>query len=540
MDHPNDSASLATITHAPRISDETYSRVNELLDWIGECGDDQDLHNTVIPAIQQAGVPIALQERIITAIHRKLKFWDNPLPIARLRALIFPPPLPRATVDADALPAWAKSYCFVANGNRFYNTDNGKSMDMIGFQAIFGEKMPVNAAGRRDNAAERCLHFWGMPKVDEVGYRPDCGPFYEWDGARYANSYSPSSLPAVATQYTTQGLAGIAAFQHMLYDMCGRRDDVYLNLLYWYAHNVQHPGVKIRWAPIVKGIHGDGKTLAIAVLRSAMGYRNLSTTSNSNIANSGGFTDWAVRGAVNVIEEIMLTGKARHQLYNAMKEFVSNDVVDVNPKGAKPHQTWNSTNHYANTNHNDALPLESTDRRWFVIFTPWPDIAGMLVYCGLDAAGWKARTDAIDYAKNQCAGELRAWLLSITIPATFDINGSAMMTPEKRRMMASSEDEAESAAKSIIVDGAHGVTARVFSSAHLSRLLEARSRFDSFDMPQGKALHHMFTRMGFSNIAERVKWNGETCRIWIKNGVELTNDEIRCQLDQSSPQLSPP
>ena len=32
-------------------------------------------------------------------------------------------------------------------------------------------------------------------------------------------------------------------------------------------------------------LHGDGKTLLFAVLRAAMGYRNVATTSNSNISN---------------------------------------------------------------------------------------------------------------------------------------------------------------------------------------------------------------------------------------------------------------
>jgi len=524
---------LATVSRAPVISEETAADVREILDWIAACGDSVELHNEVIPSIRDRGLPRVFHGQIVQAIEHKLKFSGAPISRADLRALLFPPALPRATVDPDAMPDWARPYCFVANGNRFYNTDNGKSMDMIGFQAIYGEKMPVNSNGKRDNAAERCLHFWGMPKVDEIGYRPDCGPIYEWDGAKYANSYSPTSLPAVAPLYTPQGWAGITAFQALLYDMCGRRDDVYLNLLYWMAHNVQRPGVKIRWSPILKGIHGDGKTLTAAVLRAVMGYRNVSTTSNSNIANSGGFTDWAVRGAVNVIEEIMLTGKLRHQLYNAMKEFISNNIVDINPKGARPYQAWNCTNHWANTNHNDALPLEPTDRRWFVIFTPWADMAGMLAYCGLDAAGWKARTDAIDHAKNHCAGELRAWFLSFPIPDSFDINGSAMMTPEKRRMMSSGEDEAESVAKAIIAQGAHGVTARVFSSAHLARLLEARARFDSFAMPQGKALHHMYTRMGFSKLERDVKWNSTACTVWLRNGVELTNEEIRSELSIS-------
>lgn len=529
----------APVTQAtgPRIAPEQFAVVERLLSLVSACGNEQELHNEVFPAITAAGVPGALQERLVGAVKAKLAFWDNKIAVGKVRATLFPPPLREPA--GEELPDWAKKYCWVTSQDAFYNTENGDFLSLRSFDVAFGRMMPVGDSGRRVSAAERCTQFWNMPIVEQVGYRPDCGPFYEWDGVRFANSYSPSSLPECAAAYSAEGLAGIEAFQSMLYDMCGRRDGVFRNLLYWYAHNVQRPGKKIRWAPIIKGIHGDGKTLAVTVLRAAMGHRNLSTTSNSNIANSGGFTDWAVPGAVNVIEEIMLTGRQRHQLYNAMKEFISNNVVDVNVKGGKPRQQWNCTNHYANTNHNDALPLESTDRRWFVIFTPWASTDEMLLYCGLDAASWKRRTDAIDAAKERCAGELRAWLLGITIPAEFDIGGSAMMTPEKRRMLASSKDDAESVIESLIADGAVGICRDVVSTSHLSRLVAQRSQGGAFDVPKTTALSFILTRLGYSKVDDRIKWRGETLRIWLRNGVELTNDEVRDKLDNTSPNMSP-
>lgn len=527
-----------------RVSPEVFAKVEALLDDVSACGDELTLHNVVIPRIQEVGVPGALQERLVSAVKAKLSFWDNKMGVGKIRALLFPPAAQAiASDDGSALPQWAQPYAYVATTERFFNTNNGVELSVGSFHATYGRFMQVTEQGRRENAAEKCLHFWGMPIAERLGYRPDCPAFYQWEGVNYANLYSPSSVPTPATAYTEAGLAGINAFQTMLYDMCGRRDEVFRTLLYWMAHNVQQPGVKIRWSPILKGVHGDGKTLATAVLRAAMGMRNVSTTSNSNISNSGGFTDWAVRGAVNIIEEIMLTGKARHQLYNAMKEFITNNITDINPKGAKPYQAWNCTNHIALTNHNDALPMEKTDRRWFVIFTPWSDLFGMMRYCGLDAAGWKARTDAIDHAKNHCASELRAWFLGVAIPASFDISGSALVTPEKMRMMASSSDNAESAAMSIISSGGVGVTENVISSSHLSRLLQIRSQIDGFDMPKGMGLNHMFTRLGYSKVEKQIKWQTQTHTIWLKDGVELTNDEIRLALDNSNltqTQLKPP
>jgi hypothetical protein len=163
----------------------------------------------------------------------------------------------------------------------------------------------------------------------------------------------------------------------------------------------------------------------------------------------------------------------------------------------------------------------------------------MMLYCGLDAAGWKQRTDRIDHAKNHCADELRAWFLGIPIPEDFDINGSAMMTPEKQRMMASSTDSAESVAMSIIQQGSVGITDTVVSSSHLSRLLEIHSQVEKFDMPKGMALNNMFTRLGYSKVEKQVKWQGQTYTIWVKDGVELTNDEIRLVLDKSNPNSNP-
>lgn len=517
---------------APKlVTPELFARVEQLLDQVSACPDELTMHNEVVPAIQQAGVPGALQERLVSAVQRKMKFWDNNMGIAKLRALLFPPAMRR--VDESGLPAWAQGYCWVTNGDYFFNLNNGQQMTMLGFQAVYGRFMPITESGRRENAAEKCLHFWNMPVVERTGYRPDQGPYYEWDGVSYANLYSPSSLPAVADGYTAAGVAGIEAFQRHMYDMCGRRDDVFRALMYWFAHNVQHPGRKIRWSPIIKGVNGDGKTLLTYMLRAAMGYRNVSTTSNSNLKNSGGFTDWAVRGAVNIIEEIMLKGEQRHAIYNETKEFITNNLIDINPKGSKPYQAYNTTNHIALTNHNDALPLEKTDRRWFVIFTPWGSLDEMMSYCGIDGAGWKARTEAMNRAKEECAGELRKWFLAMEIPADFDIDGSAMETPEKRRMKALGQDVAETVALDIIENSTvAGITRDVFSSAILTQQLTWRANQERFDIPKTNNLNFMLTRMGYSQHDKPIKWNGQTHRIWLRNGVELNNDEIRLRLDR--------
>jgi hypothetical protein len=512
------------------ISDEAKVRFTTLMDLIGGCGSVDEMHNDVIPVIVKEAMPVVYVEPLAQAINEKLALFKAKLPIGQLRKLLRPP-----VIASNEVPLWVQKHCYVKDTDKFFDMETGADMSMQGFRAEYARLMPMRETGSREDPVAWSLERWGMRTVQRVGYRPDQGSYFEWDGIEYANNYSAVSIPATATTMSEGGRAAIAAFQAHLWDMCGRREDVYFALLYWFAHNVQHPGVKIRWSPLLKGTQGDGKTLCFNLLRAAMGFRNVSVTGNATLNNSGGFNDWAVKAAVNVIEEIWLVGRARHALYNAMKEFISNDVANINFKGKTTATTFNVTNHAATSNHNDAIPLEKNDRRWLVIFTPWNTLAEMLRYCGLTAEGWKARTDAMDRGWKHHAGELRAWFLSLAIPASFDKDGSALLTPERAQMIATGMEDVESIAAQIIEDGGTGISSRVFSSACLSQILKMRAQFENFDIPKTTALSHMLTRLGYSKLSRPLRWRGNTHTIWIRNGISENTENLRLELDATLP-----
>lgn len=508
------------------ISPELSARVNELLDMVSSCGNVDEMHAIVIPTIQQARIPLVYAERLVRAVNKQLDLWDSKLPIARLRHMLCPPVVQRA--DATDAPEWVHQHCYVKEGDFFFNVTNGARLSLQGFIAEHGRLMPLKDNGSRENAAEWALHRWGMATVHRVAYRPDEGSYFTWDGLDYVNSYNASTVPS-AMAMSQVAIDGVEAFKSLLWDMCARRIDVYEQVLHWMAWCVQNPGRKLMWSPIFKGVQGDGKSIVGVMLRSVMGWRNVTVTGNSTLRNSGGFNDWAVGGAVNVIEEIMLRGKERHAIYNAMKEFITNDVVNINPKGKATYMCRNVTNHMATTNHADALPLERGDRRWMVIFTPWDSLAEMLSYSGLSEGAFQARFDAIDVAMKTVGGELRTWFLSITARPS----RQSPWTPEKARMEVTSKDSAETIAAQIIEEGAHGVTAKVLSSSCLTHLLKTRALMDSIDMPKGMEVNHMLTRLGFSQFDRPIKWEGKTHRIWIKNGVNDDLDNLRAVLDTS-------
>jgi Family of unknown function (DUF5906) len=525
---------IATVSAGPAggvlITQEVKERVAALLDMVSACGTMEDMHNLVVPEIQRANVPGVYHEQLVRVVNAQLDIWHAKLPVGKLRMLLFPPALQPQGLDTDA-PEWLQKHCYVTDGDFFFDNENAARLSPQGFIAQYARFMPAKLTGGRENPVEWAFTRWNITTVHHLGYRPDKPQYFQWDGFDYANLYSPATIPAVEA-FTEEGIAGIAALQATMWDMCGRREDVFYQLLWWFAHNVQHPGVKIRWSPVIKGCPGDAKTILSNVLRAAMGYRNVGVTGNNTLHASGGFDDWKVGSAVNCIEEIYLAGKERFQLYNAMKDCITNDVLGVNAKGGKTYKTWNITNHFALTNHNNAIPLEKNDRRWFTIFTPWYSLPDMYAYCGMTEAQWQARTKAIDRAWKNHGGELRNWFLSIPIGTAFDPDGSAMMTPEKQQMIASSQDDAESVAESIISDGARGITNNVILSSCLSNLLRLKAARDGIDFPKTTQLNHMLTRLGYSKLPKQTKIMGATHTVWVKNGFM---GDIKQELETGEP-----
>lgn len=498
-----------------------------LLDLVASATSPEDMLDRVIPAVQGHRLNAMQVERLAKSANKLLDLWDAKLPIGRLRALLSPPAV-RALDDA---PEWINHYCYVQSCDKFYNITNGAEISMLGFAAEYTRCMPMKDNGQRENPVDWAFNHWGMRTVHRMEYRPDQPAYFSVEGLEFVNTYNPASVPACASEYSEAGSAGILAFQHHLFDMCGRRPDVYMQVLYWMAHNVQKPGVKIRWSPLFKGVQGDGKTLVSTVLKAAMGSRNVKITGNATLNANGGFTDWAMGAALNIIEEIRIVGPERHKLYNFTKEFVSNDVVNINAKGGRTYTTTNTTNHWANSNYNDAIPLAEDDRRWLIVFTPWASLPEMYDYCGITSETWKQRTDMIDTLWRQCPGEVRTWFLSMKIDATFNKDGSAMHTPERLAMIATSSDDMDDIAKDIIEEGTTpGVTRNVISSSLLIQALRIRGTMANQEVPKGMAVNYLLTRLGYSKHPKMVKFNGSTHTVYVRNGKSYSNDEIRSNL----------
>jgi hypothetical protein len=387
--------------------------------------------------------------------------------------------------------------------------------------------MPMKPGGAREDPVQWLRERWNIVTVDDVEYRPDQPPVFSHGGRTLANEFRASTMPTpvVGSDECSQC---IELFRQHIAAVVNQRPEIFAALLGWIAHNVQRPGVKIGWAPLIKGVGGDGKSIIGELLFAAMGEANVKITSTATISNSGGFTDWAIGGCVNVIEEIRLEGKERRKLYNSMKTIIGDNRVNPNRKNNPSVKTLtNITNHIAFTNYEDATPIENGDRRWGVIFTPWPDADSAARIKGLvDASKLPAYFERLGVSMRTEPGAWRAWLMGIDL-AGFQANGRAPATTERDSMVISGEDFTEQTIRDCIERGCSGVNIDVFCSASLMAMVQR----EMGEKPDTKSWNRLLTDIGYRQVKPSW-WNGKTRRIWVK--FPMDHDKIIENLNKSA------
>lgn len=502
-----------------------HTAIDKLISDINNTGKYEELTDVVIPTIGPMNIPDLHTERVVQALRKRLEIFDSKPPIAKIRQLVRPP------VAADAIihrpPAWFAPFCYVRRTETFYNTLTGSHFTADNFRVEFSRYMPYKLNNEREDPLKAARDKWSVVTVEDTLYRPDCDVFFEYGQHEYANEFLPSSLPTV-TQPSPECIAAIQAFQQHLFLICGHREALYYQLLWWIAHNVQKPGRKIRWTPIIKGVPGDGKSIVSDVMRAALGISNVKMTSISSLANSGGFTDWASGAAVNFIEEIQLTGKERYKLFNAMKTYIADNFIDINRKGrASGMSVTNVTNHWANTNYGDALPLDDGDRRWCVVFTPYTTIEEAAAAKGLaDVDALVAHFKMLGTSMRAEPGAWRGWLLGIDTSA-FVPDGRAPDTGEKSSMKLMSQDPMDQSVIDVLEQGGQGITKECFSSSVLMTTVAIRTG----EKVSNRHWNMTLSRLGYLQMEKTVWWNNQTHRIWAKKS--LTKDEIKTILDKT-------
>lgn len=271
--------------------------------------------------------------------------------------------------STDALSkAWEplfKDWCYVVADKEFINTETGARMDKEGaadyWKRQMAERDMVGEEFEDLNPVQAYMVEVGARQVQSAEYLPGGERYYIRGGIHYLNTWTDSR---VEPDYSPAAIKAGKRFVEHVHRLVPNRAEAELVLDYL-AAMVLCPGRKFRWALVLKGDYGNGKTALADALRGMLGNRNFSVPENEQLEER--FTDWLDGSQAIIVEELM--GEDRQSLENKLKTFVSNDVVTIRPFGKKARRAPNRANFLMFTNHDNAIRLSKGDRRYCVIQT---------------------------------------------------------------------------------------------------------------------------------------------------------------------------
>nr|WP_247714028.1 primase-helicase family protein [Qipengyuania xiamenensis] len=144
----------------------------------------------------------------------------------------------------------------------------------------------------------------------------------------------------------------------------GEYSDQFLDFL---GHAEQEPGVLPHFGWIhISRVHGKGRNWVSGVLARLWPGNVASSLDLMSILDDS-FNDRLSRCICAIVDEINEGGSQSYQHAQALRQLVTAEVREINPKYGRRHMEYNSTRWIFFSNHTGALPLGDEDRRFFVV-----------------------------------------------------------------------------------------------------------------------------------------------------------------------------
>lgn len=433
--------------------------------------------------------------------------------------------------EGSPLERLRSDWYFLGGRAAFRNIHTGAEVKLGAFDLMHQRYIPKMGTAPngdsltkdREVAPSEFLVAYGMGKVaHDTMYLPSQDSVdISIDGVDYLNSYLSKYVPAASDAWL--GHWAVDVWQQHL-EMILPTD--WNLLLVWLAYNVQNPGKKVLWAPIVKGTQGDGKTTISKMLGAVMGSRNVKVVSTESLFSD--FTGYAEGACVAFLEEIRVKGHNRHDAMNKLKPLVTNEVIEVVRKGQDGRNVPNVTNYMAFTNFEDALVIDANDRRWGVFFTRFPDREA-LAAAGVNAEYWNRLHRSVE----EHADVLRAWLLAVDT-SDFDPKAAPPITAAKAAMIASSISSEAASLQEVVSLGRLGVARH----AAITDMVNTVMKQDHGITLATTRMAQSFAEIGWEPYGQ-IKWQGKARRVYIDGKYpwpadeNLKRAEVRRMLDET-------
>lgn len=481
------------------------------------------LETVISPAIRSAKLNAVDREVLKNEMQVALKRVTGvKVPIKVAGAMVTPA---REQMAGDA-PDWAEAWVWDSETDCFVEVDKKIFITERSYNARYDRMMTefADSNGNVPKAADYSLRVWRTRIVDRTQYLPAAyNPkiqdkltrvIYTEDEMVFFNLYQPNTL-AIPDRLTKNQRAAIAVLEEHLEMLLPDERERRLFVDYL-AYCVKFPGKKIRWAPLLKGIEGDGKSAFVILMHYCLGRHNVRVLDSATLEKSD-FSGWSTGQCFTGVEEIKLHGHNRYDVYNKLKPYISNDYVEVHRKGKDPYNVPNTTNYLLLTNFDDGVPVTDNDRRIMFLSSPFRSkeemFAAVLERTGLASTEYFDRL--FDKVIKEEAGAICRWLMDRELSPEFSPDGRAPITEARERAVDLSMMEDEIAVRAVLEEQALGVYPTMLSTWHLTQ--------------QVRDIHNLVIRntrypiilekLGFTKAKKQVKWRGRVTWLYVRGAV---------------------
>lgn len=417
-------------------------------------------------------------------------------------------------------PPWTRGLVYIATTNSFLRQQTRQHYSLEAFDNVYSRKLlptleELQASDKEVTDGALCtpkfkpsaflLNHLQCQTVDDVAYNPSEPEkiIFREEGKLYVNLYRQNSY-----RKADKDLADYAddVLHDHLTNLIGE-PEYRTMLLDWMAHNVQFPGVKVRWAILLQGGEGCGKTMLSEVMTSVLGADNVILIDKESIKR--GWNEWAFGSQIVTIEEIRVAGQNRHDIMNTLKPLITNERVSVNERNRGTRTVRNVTNYMAFTNHHDALAINDESRRWFILKSPLQKKEQIRDIVDRDPDYFARFADML----KTHAGGLRYILENRTISDSFKANGPAPSTIYLQEMIEDSSNELAGFLENLWEDEANPLIRRdVIASAQLQHAIDMAGLRNMHPNHVAKLIREI----GFKKLEGRHTVANERQTIWYR------------------------
>lgn len=433
---------------------------------------------------------------------------------------------PVIALPDNQLPPWARGICFVSMTDSFYDRVVGRTFSPGALDRFFSRYFKGGDEDRPGNRPQDyLLNVANIPTVHDYRYSPAHAddPFFEESNVRYVNTYH-KTYPA--PDPTTAEEAGKVLLEHL----CNliSEPEYRATVMDFFAYHVQCPGQKIRWALLLQGAQGCGKTLLADMLEGVLGREHVRRVDNTALNDK--FTDWVKDHQVVVLDEAVAGNHHdKADLLNKLKPFISNDRIPVRGFKEKGTQVPNVSNYIFLTNYQNSVSVSEDDRRYFVVFSALQDKAQVA------KLGPNYFTRIADTFKGNPAG-MRSFLMNWKIRGRdkFDPDGHAPMTKYLTAMSEASSSPLMSAVRAALNDPDQHplVQVDVLAAPALRGVVE----LDNVGNFTDQGLANILRELGYVSVG-RHRINGHKQALWTHRSKRLSTEQVVALITQRAEKL---